>query len=281
MGFVVVRFSLAIALALAGAACVPARAGRDVSFGRVADGLLVDGVALPDRAPGLVRVRPGSAMRYGTAHLVGLIEDAATVVADAYPGGAPLRVGDLALPLGGRDRRHRSHRSGRDADILFYVADEHGKSLADAGWLKFNRFGIALDRQTAAVRVFDEACNWLFVRTLLADSERRIQWVFCSNGIKARLLRYATTHETDPQLIARAAYVLQQPTNAKPHDDHFHIRVMCDPQARFYGCIDTAPFWPWYGDEVEKDPRICSDALTDDELYRAITVTDSSSDSAE
>ena len=42
-------------------------------------------------------------------------------VEGAFPGARPLRIGDLSSPMGGRHSRHRSHRSGRDVDILYYL----------------------------------------------------------------------------------------------------------------------------------------------------------------
>jgi penicillin-insensitive murein endopeptidase len=97
-----------------------------------------------------------------------------------------------------------------------------------------------------------------------------VQWIFVSAGVKARLLRYAMAEERDPRAIMRAAYALHQPTNASPHDDHFHVRVYCTPRELAGGCVNTGPMWPWLRYAIEKPPAIAGDALDDDALVREL-----------
>ena len=61
------------------------------------------------------------------------------------------------------------------------------------GWLRFDRLGLATLRNR--VFRFDEARNWHLVRTLIMDDQARVKWLFCSNELKARLLRYAARYE--------------------------------------------------------------------------------------
>ena len=241
------------------------------SVGSASKGVLRRGVPLPEQGPGFVRARPGESTRYGTPTLVAALTRAAASVQKAYPGTAPLRVGDLSGPGGGRHPRHGSHRTGRDADVIFYLSDEFGRSVRGRGWLAFDRHGVALDTTgllgapANSLFVFDDARNWHFVRTLLADEEAAVQWIFCSKGIKARLLRYAVALQEDPEIIFRASWVLHQPARANPHADHFHIRVACSPEDRLLGCFNGAPVWPWIRKQAGK-PADAAPPLDDEAL---------------
>jgi penicillin-insensitive murein DD-endopeptidase len=239
-------------LALSGClGAVPVPAGRTTSIGTTSSGVLARGVAFPERGPGFVRARPGEETRYGTPALVGALERALGSVDAAMPGTTPTRVGDLSGPGGGRHPRHRSHRTGRDVDVIFFLTDARGRSVGPRGWLAFSRFGHAFEQGTGSLFFFDDARNWHFVRTLLLDPEAHVQWIFVSRGLKTRLLDYALAHESSPEAVLRAAYVLQQPERAAPHDDHFHVRVYCSAEDRAAGCRDVGPRWPWLRPEVE------------------------------
>jgi len=244
----------------------PLPAGQTISVGTADHGYLRDAIRLADRGEGYRRLRPGEGTRYGTTKLVGAIERTAREVANAFPGGYPLRVGDLSNPRGGIHSRHRTHRTGRDADLLFYVRDAGGMASHGNGWLQFDRFGLAMLRDR--VFRFDEARNWHLVRTLIMDEQARVKWLFCSNELKARLLRYAARYEQSPQAVLRATWVLHQPARSDPHDDHFHLRVGCGANERSLGCREQAPHWPWLSDTARKEDDSASTAASDVRLVR-------------
>lgn len=239
--------------ALARAHALPA---RSLALGETSFGRLHRGVPLTPRRGVLELARPDDPAHVGTSELVALLGRAADAVATAHPGGMPLRVGDLAAPLGGRHPRHRSHRAGRDVDVSFFQTDAEGRSIPSRS-AAFSRFGVA--RTDEGVTLFDDARNWTFVRALLADAAVPVQWIFCSRGVKTRLLRYALDHEPDHALVLRAAYVLAQPSDSAPHDDHFHVRVFCADEERALGCRDVGPRWPWLRHDVEEMPALPSD----------------------
>jgi penicillin-insensitive murein endopeptidase len=262
-----VRFFTTIGI-VAICSCVtePLPAGPTISIGTAGQGYLRDAVRLADRGEGYRRVRPGEGTRYGTTTLIGAIERAAREVANAFPGGYPLRVGDLSSPHGGLHSRHRTHRTGRDADLLFYARDAGGMAAHGDGWLQFDRFGMALGSDR--VFGFDEARNWHLVRTLIMDEHARVKWLFCSNALKARLLRYAARYERSPQAVIRATWILHQPANGDSHDDHFHLRVGCGTSERTLGCQEQAPHWPWLSDTARKEDTRASAAASDAGLVR-------------
>lgn len=221
------------------------------SVGSTSEGYLVMGASLPDTGESFERGRRGEATRFGVPRLVDALERAGSTVADAVPGSGRFRIGDIGSEHGGAHLRHRSHRAGRDVDVLFYLTDETGRPVSSRGFLAISRFGSTLDEE-GTVYFFDDERNWQLVRALLTDASIEVQWIFCSRGVKSRLLRWALTHETDADLVVEAAYVLQQPENALPHDDHFHVRVYCSADERASGCRDTGPRWPWLRPELEE-----------------------------
>jgi penicillin-insensitive murein endopeptidase len=227
--------------------------------------LLLEGVSLPDSGAGYIRAKPGEDTRWSAPLLRNVLERAAAAVAQGSPAGAPLVIGDLSARHGGPHARHGSHQSGRDADVLFYIVDERGQSVRGSGFFAFDERGesalpagaaLPAGRTTAS---FDTARNWAFVRALLLDDEVPTQWIFCADGIKARLLAYAAVHEPDARVLVRAAYILHQPSRGNPHRDHFHIRIACSARERALGCLDDGPVWPWIRLDHEKPERTGSD----------------------
>ena len=95
-----------------------------------------------------------------------------------------------------------------------------------------------------------------------------MQWIFCSAGVKARLLEHAIANEPSRAIVFRAAWVLHQPTRALPHDDHFHVRVGCGAEQRALGCRDRGPMWPWWSDDALK--RDTHESMDDAALVRAL-----------
>jgi penicillin-insensitive murein endopeptidase len=283
--------ALPLAVALLGCVGEQLPGAGVVSWGTPSDGrILGRGASLDDRGPGFVRARPGEETRFGTPALVDVLTRAAADVARRFPGTIPIRLGDLSAPGGGRHSRHHSHRSGRDADGIYYALDEYARPTDGAGFYAYDRFGVARDARPVGevgedvaalapaarpvLRYLDAARNWAFFRVLLRDDTAPVEWIFCSAGIKSQVLAYAIAHEPDPELLVRAAYVLQQPTDGRPHDDHFHVRLACTATDRASGCRDVGPMWPWLRDEHEKpiteggapmDDAFLLDALLRDE----------------
>lgn len=251
-------------MAISSCVTEPLPAGQTISVGTAGHGYLHEPVSLSDRGDGYRRVRPGEGTRYGTPTLIGAIERAARELADAFPGGPPLRIGDLSSPRGGAHSRHRTHRAGRDADLLFFARDADGMAAHGDDWPRFDRFGFAI--LPGRVYRFDEARNWHLVRTLVMDEQARVKWLFCSNELKARLLRYAARYERSAQAMLHATWILHQPTRGEVHDDHFHLRVGCGTAERALGCQEQAPHWPWMSDAARKEDVGASVAASDSHL---------------
>jgi len=227
------------------------------SLGMSADGALRHPAMLPFEGdgytvPDLWRSRHAN---YGTEELVGAVVRAARRVGREFGGGVAA-IGDLSRRSGGGANHHRSHQNGRDVDVFYYAVTPQGAPvrLTDA-MLHFASDGRALrwsppqgmrapDRSVPDCR-FDVRRNWAFVRALLSDPDVEVQWIFMQKSLAAALLAQAATEGDDPALLARAAFVIRQPTDSEPHDDHMHVRLYCAPGDRRLGCADKGPVRWW------------------------------------
>lgn len=182
----------------------------------------------------------GRVTRYGTDELVGAVLRAAQAVEAQFPG-VKTGIGNFSYESGGDIPWSVSHNSGRDADIAFFFRDERGRHVAAPTLLR-----IAADAERVVGRAWtlDVPASWAFVEALVQDEAARIQWIFVSDPIRARLLAYAREVGAAPAAIDAASRVLRQPGRAAPHDDHFHLRVHCSVRDRLDGCVEWGPRRP-------------------------------------
>jgi penicillin-insensitive murein endopeptidase len=242
----------------------PLTPGIGGSVGLPHRGVLTGGEQLSVRGDGFRTFRDDDS-RWGTPRLVSVIRRASAEVERARPGGAPLVVADLSLRHGGFHVRHRSHRSGRDVDLLFYVTTPDGRSVVNPGFVGFGHDGLA--KADAGGRRFvrlDMPRQWLLVRALLTDQDAHVQWLFVARWLEALLIEYAQARGEDPELIWRAELVLRQPSDSLTHDDHIHMRLACSPAEAVAGCEWTGPRWPWLPQAPTRTP------LSDEELLVAL-----------
>lgn len=201
-------------------ALVAHRAG--VSVGAPNDGQLVDGERL--RTGPHLRILPAYAGRHaewGHGVLIALLDGAARDVHLAFPD-TVTSVGDISRHGGRELPHHHSHESGRDADVAFFLADARGAAVLQDDYLRIDTAGHTIHKGIS----FDDARNWVFVRSLLTSAQGRVMAIFVAHWIRERLLSYGS-RVSPPNVVQRAAEVLMQPTDAPPHDDHFHLRIAC------------------------------------------------------
>ncbi len=165
---------------------------------------------------------------YGHPALVLMLARTAKQIAQQTPGSV-LLVGDLSRENGGPLAGHRSHQSGRDADVGFFVTDLEGNPKNPRQLRRFGRNGRAKDG--SALR-FDDYRNWLLVQLWLKDSRANLEYVFVAHHLRRRLLDFARARPAFRPYVKQAARFLRQPRNALPHDDHFHIRIACPERQR-------------------------------------------------
>ncbi|MBI4345820.1 MAG: penicillin-insensitive murein endopeptidase [Elusimicrobia bacterium] len=194
---------------------------------------------LPLEGAGFWTIRPERNTHYGTDDMVaGLIETCARLL-ESDPAMQPLAIGDLSGPRGGRVSLHLSHRSGRDADLLFFWTDAKGSPVLTEDFIRFDRTGRG--RYLGKPVRFDVLRNWSLVRALMAGERfgERVSAIFVAPHLRRLLLEHGRRTEPDPAVLARVGRVL---LNAREkdgaHDDHFHLRIRCSARERSLGCRD-------------------------------------------
>lgn len=214
--------------------------GTSISVGKPSRGRIVDGVRLPDKGEGFVtrEVWQARGNRFGTDELVDLLTGVARRVAPKNAG-VRIVVADLSGRGGGAALQwHRSHQSGRDVDLLYYVKDKDGKPIEPDAMRVMGPDLVARDGSGITV---DVPRTWTLVRELLTAPEAPVQWVFMYQPIANALLEHAVKIGEPEVLVERARKACKQPGDSAPHHDHMHVRVYCSHQDRAFGCIDIGP----------------------------------------
>lgn len=218
-----------------------------MSYGPANRGYLINPARVPRRGHGLVSPPRWHkrGLRYGTDELVAVIRHAGQrmVASDRR---AVIGVADLSPKHGGPSAWHRSHQTGRDVDLLFFVTDERRKPLSLNTMVHFRADGTGLlttedsgegasdEPQTI---YFDTERNWRLVRTLIENPIAKVQYIFVADWLKQRLLDHAHERGEPNDLVLAASHLMREPS-VSPHDDHFHIRVYCADNDRSMGCVD-------------------------------------------
>lgn len=243
------RFSVPIAAALfASLGC--ARAPSPLaphwtgSIGLPHRGVLTDGSRLPAEGTGY-RLLRSNGRHFATPRFVAAIERAAARVDRERPG-STLTIGDLSAKHGGKISSHSSHRTGRDADLLFYMTTLEGAPVTVRSFLHVGPDGLAWDEGGNRFLRLDVERQWLLVKALVEDPDARVQWLFVSTPVEAMLLDWARARGESGDTTLRAMETLLQPgPPAQSHDDHVHVRTSCDPDELHAGCVPNGPIRPW------------------------------------
>jgi penicillin-insensitive murein DD-endopeptidase len=222
----------------------PLAPGLSGSVGWPHHGVQTDAIELPDRGDGFCRYRARDGYYWGQPGLVNGLRDAARRVQLAWPGGAALVVGDLSARFGGKIERHNSHRSGRDADLLWYVTDSWGNSVQNPSFVHIGGDGVGTIPGRGEVRL-DVPREWQLIKALLSSEQLDVQWLYASHPVRSLILAHASAMEEDPELVRRAAAVMSQPAESLSHDDHLHLRIACSPENSAAGCEGGGPYWAW------------------------------------
>jgi len=185
------------------------------SIGAPSRGRLVNGVELPELPQLYTRRSPEKS--YGSSHTIrALIVGIANFRRLARFDGEVV-INAISMPRGGRFRPHRSHQSGRDADIRLPARPgvKHAPSPQEVDWM----------------------ATWRLLSALIATGE--VQYIFLDYSLQKRLYAVArAAGVSKPQL----AEVLQWPREARSnhgivrhspgHKSHFHVRMRCGSQEK-------------------------------------------------
>ena len=121
--------------------------GTSISVGKPSRGYLIEGTRLPDLGEGFVTREVWRARdnRFGTDETIDLVTGVARRMHRQAPD-VRLVVADLSGAGGGqRAAFHRSHQSGRDVDLLYYMRDPVGQPFEPDAMHAFNAWARAVD----------------------------------------------------------------------------------------------------------------------------------------
>ena len=225
-------------------------------------GFLTNGVELPKEGKGF-RWKSSADHHYGLPRMIGVLQEAAASVADQRPSTPPIYIGEISAKGGGALLpKHRSHRTGRDADVMFFVTTLEGAPVPGTGFTKFGPDGLGVDSGGRFLR-FDTDREWLFIKAILQSKQVHVQWIFIARILEAVVIEHAIALGEPTPLVAMAEQVMQQPGDSLPHDDHIHVRLACEPDEFPRGCDGGGPRWAWLPapNKLEASPTELVDAL--------------------
>jgi murein endopeptidase len=198
-------------------------ASTSVSIGSPARGRLLDGRALPQGPGYVIRDRERA---FGTDEAIDALAASLAFAARRHPGAPAIAVHDLSLRRGGPMTDHRSHQSGRDADLAY--PRKHC-----LGACEFER--ISPD-QLDAQRAFT------LLHHLLEQGE--LEAVFIDYRLQRPLYEAARAQGATAEQLARWFQYPHGRGSAEgvirhfpKHADHMHLRFRChtsDAQCRSF-----------------------------------------------
>ncbi|GGD04385.1 penicillin-insensitive murein endopeptidase [Aureimonas glaciei] len=195
------------------------------SLGSYAKGCIAGAVALPADGPTWQAMRLSRNRRWGHPSLVAFLQDFSqrASAATGWPG---LLVGDLSQPRGGpMASGHASHQIGLDVDIWAQPMPARRLSPEEREDFPFRS---VLKRGSLHVDEGRWDDRYGEVIKLAAES-RKVQRIFVHPGLKEKLCRIA----------GRDRAWLSKVRPMYGHDEHFHIRLFCQPGST--GCTPQAP----------------------------------------
>ena len=189
------------------------------SVGESDNGKLVNGMQLP-RGQGYYRRRPERA--WGANHTIFHIRRAVSVVHARFPKLHDLAIGDISARKGGKLAQHKSHQSGRDADIGFYFT-KRPKGYPES-FINGDKNNLHMQATFALLEVFaDSAAADSGVEKMFLDYDLQklfYEWAR-KHGVKEskldRMFQYPSGRGTSHGVIR----------DEPGHKSHVHVRFKC------------------------------------------------------
>lgn len=158
---------------------------------------------------------------YGTPRMIDTLTQMAEDVSWTHPDADPIVIGDISSKYGGKQRGHKSHRGGSDADIGIFWGDGRQHML---GFMNVSS------------KDFDAQTNWTMVKSLLnSGSVERIL-------VDQQLVNALRRHAISTGELSREEAYLTFPTSTtnsvwmrdgvvhhhRGHKHHYHVRTYCN-----------------------------------------------------
>ena len=188
-----------------------------LSVGHPHAGFLINGVRMPEGPHWSIGL-PREA--YGTDETIQNLVHCIGRVNEQFPGTPRIVIGTISAERGGALPPHKSHRTGRDADVALYYID---------GKWHWN--------QPAGPDNLDRARSWALLRAVITETD--VEFVLVDRAVQALLEEYALSIGEEPAWIHEIFHGTDPNTgplvkHVPGHTAHMHIRFV-SPLARERG----------------------------------------------
>jgi penicillin-insensitive murein endopeptidase len=179
-----------------------------MSIGRPNHGSLFNAIQMPE-SPDWHVVEPENG--WGTDESIASIVRAVSSVHELYQQTPPLYIGHLSSRRGGYLRPHRSHQSGRDADIGFYYS-------GGPGWYA-----------PGSAKNLDLARTWALVKAFATDAN--VENIFIDRSVQRLLRDYALGAGESAEFLDALFESPKHRDRVIRHEwghlTHLHVRFRC------------------------------------------------------
>ncbi len=181
------------------------------SVGAPHSGKLIAGERMPD-GPGWIIKQPQLA--YGTSETITSLIACIASVQAKYKNTPDIVVGHLSKKGGGKFKPHKSHASGRDVDLGYYLTD-----LAPKQFVKVSgNLDVKRTNHLVECLVDSGKTQYIFINTYI---QKALYGNFKARGFTAEFLTKVFQY---PQAEGKQLGIIR---HEKGHDDHMHIRFFC------------------------------------------------------
>jgi murein endopeptidase len=196
---------------------LPAEAIGSISVGTPEAGYLFNALKMPASSEWLL-ADPEHA--WGTEETIRALMQCVQRVRQQFSNTPPVIIGSISGQFGGPYPPHRSHRTGRDADIHFFLIDRNPH-----GWY-----------EPARKSNLDRARTWALLKAVV--TEAAVDFVLIDREVQQLLLQHALSSGEDAdwvdQLFHGCGRISPLIQHAPDHRGHMHIRF-ASPVARERG----------------------------------------------
>ncbi len=188
-----------------------------ISIGKPHTGYLVNGVKMPEGPEWILSI-PDHA--WGTEETVEALIHCIRKVHQEIPDTPRVILGSLSSERGGRLPPHKSHRTGRDVDIHFYLSKRSPNK-----WY-----------EVATADNLDRRRTWALIRTIVTDTD--VEMILIDQSVQNLLEEYALANGEDPEWIKELFHDVRPYSalirHVPGHTGHMHVRFV-SPFARKRG----------------------------------------------
>jgi hypothetical protein len=185
----------------------PIDAIGSLSVGHPHAGFLFNAVRMPTSRQWLLSV-PDQA--WGTEETIAALVRSIHRVNERFPDSPPAIIGSISAEHGGALPPHKSHRTGRDADVHFYLTHRSSR------WY-----------EPATADNLDRPRTWALLRAIVTETD--VEYVLIDRSVQALLEQYALGVEPDSGWVSDLFHGSGQHPNPlikhiPGHTGHMHIR---------------------------------------------------------